>query len=79
MAWLDAANVSDLVTYKPVVGEVAGSSPTLCSVLYLLLFCRPSFFILRQAAFVNVIISQYEISRVSSLGREGDTPTRWPT
>jgi hypothetical protein len=36
VAWLDAATASDSVTYKPEVGEVAGSSPTSRSVLFLL-------------------------------------------
>jgi hypothetical protein len=60
VAWLDAATASDSVTYKPEVGEVAGSSPTSRSVLFLLFILSSlSFFLkifvccLRQAAFVN--------------------------
>ena len=57
MAWLDAATASDSVTYKPEVGEVAGSSPTSRSVLFLLFILSSIFFnlclSLRQAAFVN--------------------------
>ena len=65
MAWLDAATASDSVTYKPEVGEVAGSSPTSRSVLFLLFILSSLFFYLhlslRQAAFVNFIISKFGI------------------
>ena len=59
---MDAATASDSVTYKPEVGQVAGSSPTLRSVLFLLFILSSlSFFNLRlsvrQAAFVNFIVS----------------------
>ena len=62
MAWLDAATASDSVTYKPEVGQVAGSSPTSRSVLFLLfiLSSLSLFYLrlsLRQAGFVNFIIS----------------------
>ena len=59
---MDAATASDSVTYKPEVGEVAGSSPTSRSVLFLLfiLSSLSLFYLrlsLRQAAFVNFIIN----------------------
>ena len=73
MAWLDAATASDSVTYKPEVGQVAGSSPTSRSVLFLLFILSSLFFFhlrlsLRQAAFVNFIISKFGIFIPKALG-----------
>ena len=68
---MDAATASDSVTYKPEVGEVAGSSPTSRSVLFFLFILSSLFFYLRlslgQAAFVNFIMSLYETSILKSL------------
>ena len=41
---MDAATASDSVTYKPEVGEVAGSIPTSRSVLFLLFILLSLFF-----------------------------------
>jgi hypothetical protein len=45
VAWLDAATASDSVAYKPEVGEVAGSSPTSRSMLFLLFILSSLFFL----------------------------------
>ena len=42
---MDAATASDSVTYKPEVGQVAGSSPTSRSVLFLLFILSSLFFL----------------------------------
>ena len=58
---MDAATASDSVTYKPEVGEVAGSNPTSRRGLFLLFILSSLFFLLRlslrQEAFANFIIN----------------------
>ena len=59
VAWLDAENASDSVTYKPKVGEVAGSSPTLRSVLFLPCTLSSLFFLFKKSssAFAKRLLS----------------------
>jgi hypothetical protein len=54
VAWLNAATASDSATYKPEVGEVADSSPTLRSVRFLLFILSSFIFLfLSSSAFAN--------------------------
>jgi hypothetical protein len=73
VAWLDAATASDSVTYKPEVGQVAGSSPTSRSVLFLLFILSSLFFFIfvclfAKRAFVNFIISKFGLFIPKALG-----------
>ena len=84
---MDAATASDSVAYKPEVGEVAGSSPTSRSMLFLLFILSSLFFLSSSVSspsgfwqfllLVNMIYLFFYFFRQAAFGsffliREGD-------